>query len=67
MNHVHLDSLHSNGIAATEGQMRYLGRVLKSIHEVKLGFDFPSRRFEVAFDDKPDVDPLDYTLTFWQI
>ncbi len=52
---------------ATEEQMRYLGRILKEIHDVKLGFNFPGRRFEVAFDDKPNKDPLDYTLTFWQI
>jgi hypothetical protein len=65
MNHVHLDDIHF-GEEATEAQLRYLGRVLKEIHEVKLNADFPDLRFVVEFDDEPGLDLLDYQISFWQ-
>jgi hypothetical protein len=65
MNHIHMADIHCN-VEATEAQIRYPGRVLKDIHEVKLTRDFPDLRFTVSFNDEADLDPLDYQLTFWQ-
>ena len=65
MNHIHLTDLHCNA-EATDAQLRYLGRVLKDIHEVKLRRDFPDLRFTVSFNDEADLNPIDYQLTFWQ-
>lgn len=64
MNHVHIVDLHEQ--EATEDQLRYLGRTLREIHEVKLAADFPDRRFVVSFPDEPGLDVYDYQLTFWQ-
>jgi hypothetical protein len=66
MNHLHILDLHSREEAETEAQLRYLGRVLKNIHEAKLRSDFPNRRFTVEFNDQPGLDLVDYQLTFWQ-
>ncbi|HEY4031567.1 MAG TPA: hypothetical protein VGM25_14565 [Caulobacteraceae bacterium] len=66
MNHWHVIDLHASGTPATEAQLRYLGRVLKEIHEVKLRSDFPDRAFIVGFNDEPDLDLVDYHLSFWQ-
>ncbi|WP_298953899.1 hypothetical protein [uncultured Methylobacterium sp.] len=65
MNHLHLADLHPNA-AATEGQLRHLGRVLREIHAAKLARDFPDLRFEIRFDDEPGLDPLLYELSFWR-
>lgn len=65
MNHLHIDDIHYHS-EANEAQLRYLGRTLAEIHEVKLGRDFPDRSFEVLFNDEAGLDPLDYQLTFWQ-
>jgi len=65
MNHVHIADIHCN-IEPTEPQLRYLGRVLRDIHEVKLTHDFPGIRFAVSFNDDPGLDATDYELTFWQ-
>ena len=65
MNHVHIADIHCN-VEPTEGQLRYLGRVLKDIHEVKLSRDFPELRFAVSFNDEPGLDLIDYQLTFCQ-
>ena len=65
MNHVHIADIHCN-VQPTEAQLRYLGRVLKDIHEVKLRRDFPDLRFVVSFNDEPNLDLIDYQLTFWQ-
>ncbi len=65
MNHVYINDIHCN-VAATEAQVRYLGRVLKNIWEVKLAHDFPDLRFEVNFNDEPGVMLDQYQLTFWQ-
>lgn len=66
MNHLHMADIHCNAEAATEAQLRYLGRVLKQIHAVKLRADFPDLRFTVEFNDEPDLDPVDYQMSFWQ-
>jgi hypothetical protein len=65
MNHIHIADIHCN-VRPTEAQLRYLGRVLKDIHEVKLQRDFPDLRFTVSFNDQPNLDLTDYQLTFWQ-
>jgi hypothetical protein len=65
MNHLHPVDIHY-GEDATEAQLRYLGRVLREIHQVKLRADFPDLRFEVEFNDEPDLDPVDYQMSFWQ-
>jgi hypothetical protein len=66
MNHVHPIDIHSNEAEVGEAQLRYLGRVLKEIHEVKLRADFPDLCFEVEFNDQPGLDPVDYQMSFWQ-
>ena len=65
MNHLHIADIHCN-VQPTEAQLRYLGRVLKDIHDVKLRRDFPDLRFVVSFSDEPNLDLTDYQLTFWQ-
>jgi hypothetical protein len=65
MNHVHIADIHCN-VEATEAQLRYLGRVLKDIHDVKLARDFPDLQFTVSFNDEPGLNLIDYELTFWQ-
>ena len=67
INHWHIADLHHDGASATEAQLRYLGRILKQIHEVKLGSDFPDRTFVVSFNDEPGPEFIDYQLTFWQV
>ena len=68
INHVHLLDIHGDQAAEpTEAQLRYLGRVLRETLEAKLKRDFPDRTFEVVFNDEPDLDLLDYEVTFWQI
>jgi len=66
MNHIHPIDIHCNEAEVSEGQLRYLGRVLKQIHEVKLRADFPELRFEVEFNDEAGLDPVDYQMSFWQ-
>jgi hypothetical protein len=65
MNHIHIADIHCN-VEPTEPQLRYLGRVLKNIHAVKLQHDFPDLRFEVSFNDEAGLDLVDYQMTFWQ-
>jgi hypothetical protein len=68
INHVHLLDIHGdNAPEPTEAQLRYLGRVLRETLEAKLKRDFPHRAFEVVFNDEPDLDLLDYEVTFWQV
>jgi hypothetical protein len=66
MNHLHMADIHINAEEPNEAQLRYLGRILKEIHEVKLRSDFPDLRFEVEFNDEPGLDPVDYQMSFWQ-
>ena len=67
LNHWHIADLHHDGASATKAQLRYLGRILKEIHEVKLRLDFPGRSFVVDFNDEPGPEFIDYQLTFWQV
>jgi hypothetical protein len=60
MNHVHMADIHCNEENVSEAQLRYLGRLLKEIHEVKLRADFPDLRLTVEFNDEPGLDPVDY-------
>lgn len=66
MNHIHISDIHCNVPDPNEAQLRYLGRTLREIHEVKLRSDFPDLRFEVVFNDEPGLDLIDYELTFFQ-
>lgn len=66
MNHLHVADLHCDGASPSEAQLRYLGRVLKEIHSVKLAAEFPDLRFEVEFNDEPGLDAIDYQMSFWQ-
>jgi hypothetical protein len=66
LNHLHMVDLHCNDETVTEAQCRYLGRTLQAIWATKLKADFPDLTFEVAFNDEPGLDLLDYELTFWQ-
>ena len=65
LNHVHIADIHMN-VEKSEAQVRFLGRVLKDIWEVKLRHDFPDLRFQVEFNDEPGVVLDEYELTFWQ-
>ncbi len=65
MNHVHIADIHCN-VEPTEWQLRYLGRTLRDIYEVKLSRDFPGLRFAVSFNDEPGLDSIEYELTFFQ-
>lgn len=67
MNHLHIADIHGSDEDMNEGHLRHLGNVLRDIYTTKLSVDFPDRRFEVAFNDIPGLDYLDYELTFWQI
>jgi hypothetical protein len=66
VNHLHVVDIHGNEPLPAEAQIRFLGRVLKSIYEVKLKADFPDRSFVVEFNDQPDLDPIEYEVTFYQ-
>jgi hypothetical protein len=65
VNHVHIADIHY-GTGPSEAQLRYLGRILKSVHEAKLAQDFTDLAFTVAFNDEPGLDLEDYELAFWQ-
>jgi hypothetical protein len=67
INHVHLLDIHNNETPANEAQLRYLGRVLRETLEAKLNRDFPDLSFEVVFNDEPDLELIEYEVTFWQI
>jgi hypothetical protein len=67
INHVHMADIHMSAAEPTEAQLRYLGRILRQIHEVKLRAEFPDRTFCVSFPDEPGLDGLEYELTFWQV
>jgi hypothetical protein len=66
MNHLLIADLHCSGGTPSEAQLRYLGRVMKDIYEVKLARDFPDLRFTVDFNDEPGLKLIDYQLTFCQ-
>ena len=66
INHIHLVDLHMDDPDPSEAQLRHLGRVLRETFEAKLGRDFPDLKFEVVFNDEPDLFHEDYEVTFWQ-
>ena len=66
MNHLHIADIQHFEAAKNEAQLRFLGRVLKEIHETKLQRDFPNRAFTVTFNDEPGLDLIEYQLTFYQ-
>lgn len=65
VNQLPIASIHCN-VEPTEAQLRYLGRTLRQISELKLRHDFPNRRFQVEFNDEPGLIEDEYELTFWQ-
>ena len=68
MNHLHIADIQHHGCEdITRERVVYLGRVLTEIHRAKLAWQFPSKRFEVQFDDSPAEHLTDYELTFVQI
>ena len=67
MNHLHIADIQYHGCEdITRERVVYLGRVLSEIYRAKLGWQFPSDRFEVNFDDSPTEDLTNYELTFFQ-
>lgn len=67
-NHLHIADIQSHGCEdLTRERFVYLGRVLREIYEAKLAWQFPHRRFEVAFDDSFMDNLLDYQITFYQV
>ena len=68
MNHLHIADIHYQGCEdITRERVVYLGRVLSEIYRAKLAWQFPTKRFEVHFDDAPAKDITHYELTFFQI
>lgn len=74
MNHWHISSLHafSKDDAQVpdevfEARLRFLGRKLTEIHQAKLAWQFPEKKFRVEFNDEPGLDFIDYQMSFWQI
>jgi hypothetical protein len=67
MNHRHIGALHYHDFRRfTAEHALYLGRVLREIYQVKLAWQFPSRRFEVIFDESEQPDLMAYEITFYQ-
>ncbi len=67
MNHLHLDSIQYLGCEdITAERIIYLGRVLREIYQAKLAWQFPQKRFVVAFDDSKKPHLVDYQITFYQ-
>ena len=68
MNHLHLDSIQSLGCEdISRERLLYLGRTLCEIYRVKLGWQFPDRRFVVQFVESPDQPLEAYQITFHQV
>jgi hypothetical protein len=67
MNHLHIADTHSTACEdISRERIVYLGRLLREIHQVKLQWQFPGRRFTVLFDDSHHEELTDYQLTFFQ-
>ena len=67
MNHLHIAAIHYHDLQSfTTEHALYLGRVLREIYQVKLAWQFPSRRFEVVFDESEHSDLMAYEITFYQ-
>jgi hypothetical protein len=68
MNHLHVADIQHQGCEdITRERVVYLGHVVSEIYQAKLAWQFPSKRFEVHFDDSPAEHLTDYELTFVQI
>ena len=66
MNHLHIADIHFASDSATKERIVYIGRVLGDIYRAKLAWQFPSKRFEVYFDDSDSECLTDYEITFVQ-
>jgi hypothetical protein len=67
MNHLHIADIHDHDSQKfTAEHAVYLGRTLREIYQAKLAWQFPSRRFEVVFNESDEADLVDYEITFFQ-
>lgn len=66
INHIHIETIHGGADDVSRERLVFLGNLLKDIYSVKLAHDFPSRVFEVLFDDSFKEYLIDYQLTFFQ-
>jgi hypothetical protein len=67
MNHLHIADIQSPGCEdINRERVVYLGRVLSEMYRAKLAWQFPSKRFEVLFDDSYAKSLTDYEITFVQ-
>ena len=67
MNHLHIAALHYGELPNfTADHALHLGRVLREIYETKLAWQFPSRQFEVVFDESEQSELMAYQITFYQ-
>ncbi|MGC8552426.1 MAG: hypothetical protein ACP5O7_06115 [Phycisphaerae bacterium] len=68
MNHLHIADIQHYGCKDINRQrVVYLGRVLSEIYKAKLAWQFPTKQFEVWFNDSAGDDLIAYQLTFYQI
>ena len=68
MNQLHIADVQCHPCEdITRERVVYLGRVLSEIYQAKLAWQFPSKRFEVHFDDSPADNLTDYEITFVQV
>ena len=67
MNHLHIAAVHCCDLNSfTAEHALYLGRALRVIYQAKLAWQFPSRKFEVVFDESTKSDLMGYEITFFQ-
>jgi hypothetical protein len=67
INHLHVErTFGDHDLRPTHDQLIYLGRVLKEMWHCKLRRDFPSKMFEVTFDEETDVGLHGYVVSFNQ-
>jgi hypothetical protein len=67
MNHLHIAAIHYHDLSnCTVQHVLHLGRILREIYQAKLAWQFPSRRFEVVFDESRRDDVMAYEITFYQ-
>ena len=67
MNHLHIAAIHYHDLSSfTAEHALHLGGVLGELYQAKLAWQFPSRRFEVVFDESARADLMAYEITFYQ-
>jgi hypothetical protein len=67
MNHLHIADVHSHGCEdINRERVVYLGRVLSEMYLAKLAWQFPSKHFDVLFDESYAESLTDYEITFVQ-